>query len=109
MKELTNLDPQTKISHHAITIVLGTKARVDDHALHHQSTITTHDMKETEDLNLQSTHTTMKTTKRRWEHHALLTEFAGHLYSKDLNYPMISKNTTDLRNHGCGCQIIYKK
>jgi hypothetical protein len=31
--------------------------------------------------------------KKRWEHHALLAEFAPHLYPKDSNYPMISRNT----------------
>jgi hypothetical protein len=35
-------------------------------------------MEEAEDPNLQGTRMTTKTTKPRWERHALLAEFAGH-------------------------------
>jgi hypothetical protein len=51
----------------------------------------------------------MKMTKKRWEHHALLTEFTALPYSKDSNYPMISKNMMDLRSHSHGSQTIYKQ
>jgi hypothetical protein len=102
-RELTNQD------HHAVTTVLSIEAEVEDQDLHHQDTTTAHGMKEAKDLNLQSTHTTAKTMKRRWERHALLAEFAGALYPKDSSYPMISRNTTDLRNHDHGFQTIYKQ
>jgi hypothetical protein len=51
----------------------------------------------------------MKTMKKRWEHHALLAEFAPYLYPKDSNYPVISRNTMDLRSHSHGSWIIYKQ
>jgi hypothetical protein len=70
MRELTNQD------HHAVTIVLSIEAEVDDPDLYHQDITTAHGAKEAEDLYLQSTHTTVKTMKRRWERHALLAEFA---------------------------------
>jgi hypothetical protein len=46
--------------------------------------------------------------KKRWEHHALLAEFTPHLCPKYSNCPMISRNTTNLRSHSHGSQIIYK-
>jgi hypothetical protein len=70
MRELTNQD------HHTITTVLGIKAEVDDLDLHHQDITAAHNTKEAEDLDLQSMHTTAKTTKRRWQRHALLVVFA---------------------------------
>jgi hypothetical protein len=63
----------------------------------------------TPDLGLPLRRMIMKTTKRRWEHHALLTEFAPHQYPKDSNYPMISKNMMDRRSHNHGSQIICKQ
>jgi hypothetical protein len=51
----------------------------------------------------------MKMTKRRWELHALLAEFAALPYPKVSNYPMISRNMTYLRSHSHGPQIIYKQ
>jgi hypothetical protein len=42
-------------------------------------------------------------------HHALLIGFAPRQYPRVLNYPMISKNTMDLRSHSHGSQIIYKQ
>jgi hypothetical protein len=103
MKAPTNQD------HHAITIVPSTEAGVDDLGHHHQNIITVRGMKEPEDPSLSRKHTTTKTTKRRWERHALLTEFAALPYLKDSNYPMISKNMTDLRNHSHSSQTIYKQ
>jgi hypothetical protein len=64
---------------------------------------------EPEDPSLPIRHTTTKMTKKRWEHHALLAKFAPLPYPKDSNYPMISRNTTDLRIHSHGSQIIYKQ
>jgi hypothetical protein len=66
-------------------------------------------MEEPKNLNLQTESTAMKTTKRRWEHHALLVEFAPRQYPRDSNYPMISKSTMDRRSHSHGSQIIYKQ
>jgi hypothetical protein len=66
-------------------------------------------MEEPEDLDLQTESTAMKMTKKRWEHHALLAEFALRQYPKDSNYLMTSKNTTDHRNHNHGSQIICKQ
>jgi hypothetical protein len=66
-------------------------------------------MEEPEDPGLPARHMITKTMKKRWEHHALLAEFAPHLCPKDSNCPMISRNTTDLMSHGHGSQIIYKQ
>jgi hypothetical protein len=66
-------------------------------------------MEEPEDPGLPPKHTTTKTMKRRWGHHALLIGFAPRQYPRVSNYPMISKNTMDLRSHSHGSQIIYKK
>jgi hypothetical protein len=52
---------------------------------------------------------TTKTMKKRWEHRALLEEFAPHQYPKVSNYLMISKNTMDPRSHNHGSQIIYRQ
>jgi hypothetical protein len=103
MKVHRNLD------HHTVKIVLGTGAGVDNPGHHHQSTTTTQGMKEPKDPSLPRRRTTTKTTKRRWELHALLAEFAALSYPKDSNYPMISRNMTDPRSHSHGSQIIYKQ
>jgi hypothetical protein len=66
-------------------------------------------MEEPEDPSLPRRRATMKTTKRRWGLHVLLAEFATLMYPKDSNYPMISRNMTDHRNHSHGSQIIYKQ
>jgi hypothetical protein len=58
MEEPTGLDPHIETSHHAITIVLGTKAEVNVHDLLHQGTTTAHGREEAEDPNPQDTHTT---------------------------------------------------
>jgi hypothetical protein len=69
MRELTNQD------HHTVTTLLGIKAEVDNLDLHRQDITAAHDTKEAEGLDLQSMHTNAKMTKRRWQCHALLTEF----------------------------------
>jgi hypothetical protein len=99
----------TNLDHHAITIVLGARAGVDDLGHHHQSTTTVQGTNEPEDPSLPRRRTTTKTTKIRWELHGLLAEFAALLYPKDLNYPMINRNMMDLRSHSHGSQIIYKQ
>jgi hypothetical protein len=103
MKSLTNPD------HHAVTIVLSTEVGADDLGHYHQNITTVRGMKEPKDPSLPRKHTTMKTTKRRWERHDLLAEFASLPYLKDSNYPMISRNMTDLRSHSHGSQTIYKQ
>jgi hypothetical protein len=109
MKEPTNLDPRTKRNHHAITTVLGIEAGVDDQDIHRQGITKAHDMEEAKDPNLQGTRTTTKTMKPRWEHHALLAEFAGHQYPKDLSYPMINRSTMGHKNHNHGYRITCKQ
>jgi hypothetical protein len=47
--------------------------------------------------------------EKRWEHRALLAEFAPHQYRKVSNYPMISKNMMDPRSHNYGSQIICRQ
>jgi hypothetical protein len=93
--------------HPAVTTVLGTEAGVDDLGHHHQNITTVRGTKEPKDPSLPKEHTTTKTTKKRWERHALLTEFAAPPYLKDSNYPMISRNMTGLRSHGS--QTTYKQ
>jgi hypothetical protein len=66
-------------------------------------------MEEPEGPRLPLGHTTTKTMKKIWEHHALLAEFAPHQDPKVSNYLMISKNTTDPRSHHHGPQIIYRQ
>jgi hypothetical protein len=80
--------------HCAVTTVLGIEAGFEDLDHHQQSITTARGMEEPKDLSLQNKRTITKTTKRRWEHHALLTEFTEPSYLKDSNYPMISRNMT---------------
>jgi hypothetical protein len=42
-------------------------------------------------------------------HHALPAGFAPLQFPRDSSYLMISKSTTDHRNHNHGSQIIYKQ
>jgi hypothetical protein len=71
MKVHTNPD------HHAVTIVLGAEARVDDPGHCHQNTTTAQGTKEPKDPSLPRMRTTTKTMKKRWELHALLAKFAA--------------------------------
>jgi hypothetical protein len=66
-------------------------------------------MEEPEDLDLQTVITVMKTTKKRWEHRALLAEFAPRQYPRGSNYLMTNKNTMDHRSHNHGSRITYKQ
>jgi hypothetical protein len=66
-------------------------------------------MEEPEDPELPPKHMTMKTTKRRWGHRALLIGFAPRQCPRVSNYPMISKNMMDLRSHSDDSRIIYKQ
>jgi hypothetical protein len=61
--EPTNLDPRTKTSHHATTIVLGTGIEVEDRDLDHQGATTAHGREEAEDPNPRDMHTIMTTMK----------------------------------------------
>jgi hypothetical protein len=88
--------------------VLGTGVAVDDLGHHCQNTTKAQDTEEPKDPGLPSKNTITKTTKKRWEHSALLKEFAPCLYPKDSNYPMISRNMIDLRSHSHGSQITYR-
>jgi hypothetical protein len=103
MKALINLD------HHAVTTVLGIEAGVDDLGHHHQNTTTVRGMKEPKDPSHPRKHTTMKTTKKRWERHASLVEFAAPPYLKDSNYPMISRNMMRPMSYSHGSQTTYKQ
>jgi acid stress-induced BolA-like protein IbaG/YrbA len=108
-EEPEDLGLRMPTNHHVVTIFLGAKIEVDNPGLHHHRTIIAHDMEEVEDPNLHGIRMTTKTTKSRWERHALLAEFAGRQYPKDSSYHMISRSTTDLRNRCHGCWIIYKQ
>jgi hypothetical protein len=96
------------LDHHAVTTVLGVGAGVDDPGHHHQSTTKAQGTEELKDPILPIRPTITKTMKKRLGHHALLAEFAPLPCPKDSNYPMISRNTTGLRIHSHGSQIIYK-
>jgi hypothetical protein len=97
------------LDHHAVITVLGAEAGVDNLGHHHQNITTAHDMEEPKDPSLQNKRTITRTMKRRCERHALPTEFIEPPYLKDLNYPMISRNTTGPRSHNHGSQATYKQ
>jgi hypothetical protein len=94
----------TEQGHLTVTAVLGTKAANIDLDHHHQSS-----MGEAEGQDLQMKDATMKTTKKKWGHHALLVEFASLQSPRDSSYLMINKNMTDHRNHNHGLQITCKQ
>jgi hypothetical protein len=81
---------RTSLDHHAVTTVLGTGVVADDRGHHRQNTTKAQSMEEPEDPGLPLRHMTTRTMKKRWEHRALLAEFAPHQYLKVSNYPMIS-------------------
>jgi hypothetical protein len=85
------------------------EAEVDDLERHHQGNTTVQSIKEPDDPEPPTKHMTMKTTKRRWECHALPIGFASRQYPKVSNYPMINKSMMDLRSHSHGFQITYKQ
>jgi hypothetical protein len=95
--------------HHAVTTVLGKEVATDDPKHHHQGDTKVRSMEEPEDLGPPPKHMTMKTTKKRWGHRALLTGFAPRQYPRVLNYPMISKNMMDLRSPSHGSWITYRQ
>jgi hypothetical protein len=108
MRHTVTREP-TNQDHHDVTIVLGTEAAVDDLEHHHQGDTEAQSMEEPEDPGLQTKHTITKMTKKRWGHHALLTEFAPRQYPRVSNYPMISKNATDLKSRSHGSRIICRQ
>jgi hypothetical protein len=93
-----------KQGHLTITTVLGAEAASNDLERHHQNSTV-----EPEDCDPQTKNVTTKKTKKRWGHRALPAGFAPLQFPKDLSYLMISKSTTDHRNHNHGSQIIYKQ
>jgi hypothetical protein len=95
--------------HHAVTTVLGTEVAADDLEHHHQDDTKARSMEKPKGLRLPPKHMTMKTTKKRWGHRALLTGFARRQYPRVSNYPMISKSMMDLRSHSHGSQITYRQ
>jgi hypothetical protein len=103
-EEAHTIRKRTSQDHLAATTVLGGEAAISDLDRHHQSST-----EEPEDLDLQTKSVTMKTMKKRWEHHALLTWFAPLQFLKDSSYLMISKSMMDHRNHNHGYQTIYKQ
>jgi hypothetical protein len=78
----------TSLDHHAITTVLGTGVVADDLGHPCQGITKAQGTEEPKDPTLPPRHMIMKTTKKRWKHHALLAEFGPHLYLKVLNYPI---------------------
>jgi hypothetical protein len=109
MKRHTATKVHTSLDHHAVTTVLDTGVVADDLGQYRQNTTKAQGMEEPKGPGLPPGHMTMKMTKKRWAHHALLTEFAPHQYPKVSNYPTISKNTTDPRSHHHDFQIIYRQ
>jgi hypothetical protein len=103
-RKRTTIRKRTSQDHLAVTTVFGGEAAISDLDRHHQS-----GTEEPEDLDLQTKSVTMKTTKKRWEHRAFLAGFAPPQFPKGSSYLMISKSTTDHRNHNHGSQIIYKQ
>jgi hypothetical protein len=99
----------TSLDHHAVTIVLGTGVVADDLEQYRQNTTEAQGVEEPKGPGLPPGHMTLKTMKKIWAHRALLAEFAPHQYPKVTNYPMISKNMTDLRSHHHGSRIIYRQ
>jgi hypothetical protein len=106
MRRYIAIKVRIRLDHHAVTAVLGVEVVADVLGHHRQNITKAQSMEEPKDPGLLLRHTTMKTTKKRWEHRALLVEFAPHQYPKVSNYPMISKNMMDLRIHDHGSQII---
>jgi hypothetical protein len=77
---------------------------VTDLGHHHQSST-----EEQENFDPRIEGTVMKTIKKRWEYHALLTEFTQHQYPKDSSYLMTSKSMMGHRSHSHGSRIICKQ
>jgi hypothetical protein len=67
------------LDHHAVTTVLGTRVVADDLGHHRQGITKAQGTEEPEDPALPPRHMITKTTKKKWEHRALLAEFAPHL------------------------------
>jgi hypothetical protein len=99
----------TRQDHLAVTIVLGTEVVVDDLDRHHQNSMGAQSMEEPEDLDLQIESMAMKMMKKRWEHRALLAEFAPRQYPKDSNYLTTNKSTTGHKSHSHGSRITCKQ
>jgi hypothetical protein len=99
----------TSLDNHAVTTVLGTGVVANDLGHHRQGITKAQGTEEHKDPALPPRHMTMKITKKRWEHRALLTEFEPHLYPTGLNYPMTNRSTMDLRRHNHGSQIICRQ
>jgi hypothetical protein len=70
-KKHITIRKHTKQGHLAVTTVLGVEAASNDLDRHHQNSTV-----EPEDRDPQMKNATMKTTKKRWERHALPTGFA---------------------------------
>jgi hypothetical protein len=62
-EEPRGLDPRIKITHHAVTIVLGIEEKVDVQDLHHQGITIAHGREEAEDPSHQDMHATTKMMK----------------------------------------------
>jgi hypothetical protein len=95
--------------HHTIIAVLGAGVVADDLGHRRQDITKAQSMEEPEDPGLPPRHTTTKTTKKRWEHRALLIEFAPHQYPRVSNYPTISKSMMDPRSRNHGYRIICRQ
>jgi hypothetical protein len=66
-------------------------------------------MEEPEGPELPPRDTTTEMMKKRWEHRALLIEFAPHQYPRVSNYPTISKNMMDPKSRNPASQITYRQ
>jgi hypothetical protein len=71
---------RTSLDHHDVTTVLSTGVVADDLGHHHQNTTKAQSVEEPKDPGLPLRHMTTRMMKKRWEHRALLAEFAPHQY-----------------------------
>jgi hypothetical protein len=84
MKRHIAKNARTSLDHHTVTIVLCTGVVAGDLGRHRQDTTKAQGTEESEDPAPPPRHMIMKMTKKKWEHRALLTEFAPHMYPKGL-------------------------
>jgi hypothetical protein len=88
MKKNIAIKVRTSLDHHAVTTVLGIGVVADDLGHHRQGITKSQGTEEPVDPTLPPRHMITKTTKKRWQHRAVLAEFAPCLYLKGLNYPI---------------------
>jgi hypothetical protein len=109
MRRHIAIKERISLGHHAIIAVLSAGVVADDLGHHRQDITKAQSMEEHEDPRFPPRHATTRMTKKRWEHRALLIEFAPHQYPRVSNYPTISKNTMDPRSRNHGSQTTCRQ